>query len=529
MPKHTLPSFLESRWVLLIVLLVFVCFKIPQLHYPFYVDEGWVYAPAVKTMAINGPSLLPGSISADYSRGHPLMFHFLSAVWIRCFGSSNIAIHSFPLLLSVIFLIALYECCRRLFGSKEAMLVLLLVATRVIFFVQSSFVYPEVMVAMLAFLSLYFYARDRLLLTSLMLFILFFTKEGALIFGVVIGADATVSLFRGQDSMQRRLLRIAVVLTPTCLIGLFFVLQKAKFGWYMLPEHTGMITTSWKAYYLTFRQGLYWAYRGDSAMCVLAVFIILLSIVPAVRLKNACYLFLCPAAALVYILAEMSPVNASGGLLWMLLYLLFFTIPVWCVLELNKTMGAPARKFIILLAIGVLAFLFYSSLTVIGYRYLLVNIILLLVFLAICISTFVAAGGKNLFYIAIAGIIGIGIYGFFSNERYEDTQLGAFQVMNVELGELSYLEKENAYDKEIAFGCTWEGLRFTDTLQGFLSSNRIFTHMKRFPVGPQAQYAVFSDCSDNQDDYNLMRSNPNFHLAYEIKDGKIWAAIYKRN
>ena len=92
---NALSSFLKTRWPLLLVLLIFICFKIPQLHYPFYIDEGMVYGLAVKMMTQQGPSLMPGSIPPDFSRGHPLMFHFLCGLWIKCLGSSNTAIHSF--------------------------------------------------------------------------------------------------------------------------------------------------------------------------------------------------------------------------------------------------------------------------------------------------------------------------------------------------------------------------------------------------------------------------------------------------
>ena len=218
-----LSSFLKTRWVLLLVLVVFVCFKIPHLHFPFYCDEAWVYAPAVKTMAINGPSLMPGSIPDAYSRGHPLFFHFLCSLWIRCFGFSNIAVHSFPLLLSIVFLTALYECCFRLFGRREAILAILLVSMHVLFFVQSSYVLPEILVALLAFLSLYFYSRDRVLLTSIALLMLFFTKEGGLVFGAVIGADALISFFRNNERLAQRSLRLVAVIVPVLLIGLFFI------------------------------------------------------------------------------------------------------------------------------------------------------------------------------------------------------------------------------------------------------------------------------------------------------------------
>ena len=40
-------------------------------------DEIWVYAPALTEMAEIGPTLLPGVLDAELSRGHPLLFHFL--------------------------------------------------------------------------------------------------------------------------------------------------------------------------------------------------------------------------------------------------------------------------------------------------------------------------------------------------------------------------------------------------------------------------------------------------------------------
>lgn len=523
-----LSSFLKSRWPLLLVLIIFLCFKIPQLHYPFYLDEGWVYAPAIKMMALHGPSLLPGSIPPDVSRGHPLMFHFLGSIWIQCFGTSNLAMHSFPLLLSVIFLIVLFEGCLRLFDMRVAILALLLVSTRVIFFVQSSFVYPEIMLALFAFLSLYCYSKDYLMLTSIMLFMLFFTKEGGLVFGAVMGFDAFVLMFRRTESTGRRLLRLASVIAPTCLTGLFFVLQKAKLGWYILPEHTGMINADWKSYYMMFKSVLYWAYRGDHAMYVLAFFTILLSMIPALKYKNARYLFLIPPAIVVYSQAEMFPTNANGSVLWMFLYVLCFTIPVYYVLQLNKTISASGRRFILLMGICVAAFLFYSSFIQVAYRYLIGDIAFILIFFAVCIATYITAGGKWLFYFAIAGVLLTGAYGFYTNDRAEDTQLGAYQMMNMQMHEIAYLEKENACDKEIAFGCNQEQLRFTDTLAGYVNSRQALRHMHPFPIGPGTVYAIFGNCCGDEPYYQSFLKNPDFHLVYSIRDGALWAEIYKR-
>lgn len=528
--QSTISSFMKTRWALFLVLPVFICFKIPHLHYPFFVDEGWVYAPAVKMMYLHGPSLMPDAISPEYTRGHPLMFHFLCALWMKLFGASNTAIHSFPFFLSLIFLVALYEGCLRLFGRNGATLILLLVSMRVIFFVQSSFVYPEVMVALFAFLSLYFYSTGRYLFTALALFMLFFTKEGGLVIGAVIGIDAFVSLFRRNERLVRRFLRLASVAAPTCLIGLFFVAQKAKLGWYVLPEHTDLIKPDWNSFYVMFKSGMYWTYRGDRAMNVLVFFTILLSLIPALRYKNIRYLFLLPPAAVIYLQAEMFPVKAYDTTLWMILYLMGITGAVYGLLKLNKTLSGEARRFIVLLAISVVIFLFYSSLTQIAYRYLLVDIVFVLIFLAVCISTYIAAFPKNAYYFATCCVILIGAYGFYSNDRHEDTQLGAFGVMNVEMQELAYLQKENAYNKEIAYNCNWEQLRFTDTLQGFVTAGHTFTHMTPFPISEKTEYVLFGNYCDDKEaaDYQRMLVNPDFRSVFKVRDGEEWVEVFKR-
>ena len=82
----------------------------------------------------HGPSLLPNAIDVQYSRGHPLLFYASAAAWMRLFGDSNTAQHSYALCIAVLCLITTYEVCLRLFNRRTAEIGLLLVATQVIFF-----------------------------------------------------------------------------------------------------------------------------------------------------------------------------------------------------------------------------------------------------------------------------------------------------------------------------------------------------------------------------------------------------------
>jgi 4-amino-4-deoxy-L-arabinose transferase-like glycosyltransferase len=127
-------NFLKRRWLLFAVLVVFILCKVPHLYYPFYWDESWPYATAVRTMYNHGISLMPGAIEGELSRGHPLFFHAAAATWMKVFGATHFSMHCFALFIAVCCLVAVYEAGLRLFNQRVALLALLLVATQAIFF-----------------------------------------------------------------------------------------------------------------------------------------------------------------------------------------------------------------------------------------------------------------------------------------------------------------------------------------------------------------------------------------------------------
>ena len=67
----------------ILAIIAFIIYKMPHLSLPYYWDEAWVYGPAVRLMEQTGLSLLPDALPVYYSRGHPLLFHFLGASWIK--------------------------------------------------------------------------------------------------------------------------------------------------------------------------------------------------------------------------------------------------------------------------------------------------------------------------------------------------------------------------------------------------------------------------------------------------------------
>lgn len=282
--------FLKQRWMLWAVLAVFIVLKLPHLSYPFWWDESWPYASGVNQMYIHGPSLMPGAISGEVARGHPLMFHFLAACWMKVFGTSNIVMHTFPLFISVVFLAFIYEAGLRLFDRQVAATALILVAFQRIFFMESAFLLLEIMLAFLAFASIYFYTKGKHFLTALSLTLLFYTKESGMVVGLVLGGDALVQLFNKKETLKERWYRIIWLAVPVLCTALFFVLQKSVSGWYVLPMYSSL-ENSWGGFVNKFKASLDILFI-DHHRLYYFLLLGLLSVVVAAKLRKGAYLLL---------------------------------------------------------------------------------------------------------------------------------------------------------------------------------------------------------------------------------------------
>jgi hypothetical protein len=279
-------GFLKPRWVLFLVLIVFIACKVPHLFYPYYWDESWPYALAIHKMYLHGISLMPTAVDPELSRGHPLFFHAIAAIWRHIFGASHLAMHSFALFISVWFLIAIYEAGLSLFNQRVALLALLLVSTLMVFFIQSSFVLFDVLIAFLCFLSLVFYVKDKFFLTALCLTAVFYTKESGLIIGFVLGWDALTCLFNKNIDWKTRVFRIVSVAVPCILIGIFFLLQKHIRGWYIFPLYNSLIELNWDHLWYNFRKnnlGNTFDYVSKQYYFLL---LLLVSLLAAIKNKN---------------------------------------------------------------------------------------------------------------------------------------------------------------------------------------------------------------------------------------------------
>ena len=519
---------LKTRWPLFLVLLAFIICAVPHLDYPYYWDESWPYAPAIRQMFVQGISLMPNAVDSELSRGHPLFFHAIAALWMHIFGSSHIAMHSFALLISVLFLVAIYETGIRLFNPRVAFLALILVACQELFFVQSTFVLLEILVAFLVFVSLYFYVRGKYLLTILSLSALFYTKESGLILGAVLGLDAFFSLFGKNNFTHKNILSVVSVAVPCLLTGIFFLLQKHIRGWYIFPFYHDLIEHNWLAFWYKFRMGSVRGVFSEHFIYLDFILLLLLSLFVAAKNKKAAWLVLLLPAILIYFFVDdIRAGHITHPKPFFALFILSIGATLFALRKLDVYENKLQRKYIELSAYFIIGFLCFSATNFFSYRYLLAAIIPALFFAAVVLDKLTEQSYKVAYYPLIAAVFCISYYAYTHNYGYGDGDMDAFKAMKVQSEVVAFFQKNNAYDSSISSGSFMARNHLTDPYTGFLPpSSRIFKNVK-WDIDSSTAFVIMDDIEPDSR-YGYIKTNPAFHIVFSTRKDSIWTEIYEQ-
>lgn len=518
-------DFFQQRWVLVGVLVMFIILKLPHLSYPFYWDESWPYASGVNEMYVHGPSLMPGAISGEVARGHPLMFHFLAACWMNLFGSSHIAMHAYPLFISLLLLIVIYETALAFFDRRTAIVALLTIAVQQCFFVQSAFLLLEIQLALFGFMSILFYAKEKWLPAAISLTLLFYTKESGMVVGVVLGIDALIRLLDKHTTPRQKLYRILSVTIPAVLIGIFFILQKRVSGWYVLPLYTSGFENSWNSFVYKFSI-LFNIVFIDDYRAVYYLTIVLLAIIAAWKLKRTALALIAIPAALIgcnhYIrgpVADSLLVPASCVSLY---------YPVVIVFKQSSMNENPVfMRLCKLSMIFIISFLIFSAFNLfVIERYLFIIMIPTLFFSATLLFLFINILDKRLFIPTVAISFCVGIYAYTQNPWHSDMKMDAFNGMYVQKQMVVFLEQHNLYNKTISSHSFLNRMHLEDRYTGFIDGRDTFKNVIwNYEWGPDI---IMMDNIEPDPSYDAVKADTFFKLVYRVEKGTAWGEIYGR-
>lgn len=454
-----------------VLILGFVVFKIQDLFLPYFWDEAWSYVPAIKEMALKGPSLLPNSISPDLYRGHPLLFYFLSSLWIKLFGDNIWVTKLFPLIISVFFLHAVFSFTKKAFNYLTAIITLFFLTIQSVFFAQSTFLLPEVLLALFTVLSLKSFIDKKYTFTIIWLTFALYTKESAIVIWGVITFLRSLEIYKTPGlNIIGKIKRIVPFLVPLALIFIFFLFQKLIVGWYFFPEHLS---------YLNLKE-----FVG--------------------RLSGySSYLFIFMGRNLLTIF----------GLLAL----------IWLIIKRDNQLKEKRRP-LILLSLFVVAYILFSSANFYSPRYLIsilpYVIIIWVYFLVIATRKLPKAFVMLLFTAIVANN-----FHFTLNKRGgNDHTLGYRDLISVQSEIISYCENLAIYDNIIYTHFLMIN-NLTNNDIGYLSDEKsIFTNVQNRFI-EETEFAIISSNEFDKNIYYIINQKGTLIKRFEQKG--CWAELYR--
>jgi hypothetical protein len=519
-------GFIKKRWPLLAILAIFVFFKYDHLNSPFYWDESWPYASGVYKMFQNGASLLPGSIDGELSRGHPLLFHFLGAVWMNIFGISIFSLHSYALFISVLFLIFIYEVTLGFLDVNTAVFALILVAFQQMYFVQAAFVLLEILLAALVFASIYFYATKRFVHLCFTLILLFYTKESGLVLGLILGIDAIVQFFNDKNKGKAKWIPIVALLLPLLAICAFFVLQKKISGWYVLPLYSNGFEQTWQGFYDKFRSSAKVVFRDDFRRYYFTLFTLFIVCFGIVK-KRYQLLSIAITAFLVFLVCSDKFHSLLNGVLLLILFTFSLILTIIILNRVFFEANKEIKRLFLISVVFCICFMVFTAYNLFFIDRYLISILVPILFLsAVYFSVSIQMFGKNLVYILVLIAVSFQSYAIKFSKSLGDNQIGAFDGMYIHKEVANYLVKNYPRNTKIGAGGFLEVVHLKDSNTRYITSDSIYANVS-WVIDSTTEIAIFDNIEPDIR-YASFLSDSSFKLVFRVAKGEAWGEIYKR-
>ncbi len=458
---------------LIALLVALVVYKIPHLALPYYWDEAWSYGTAIRFMEAKGLSLMPDALPPYFSRGHPLFFYFIGAAWMKIFGTSMVASHILPLIISILLVIATFYFGKVIFRSEKiGFIASFALLFQPLFVAQSGLLLPEVLLALLSFISIYFFLRKKQVAYLLSASIAVLTKETGI---VVIATLLLWTLIKGLQSNEHEkwknfFKKTAFISLPLLPFVAFLFIQRITNGWYFYPVHLSYISFNFSDFYERLEN--YFAYT----------FIY----------QGRNLLFFSALIAVAIIIIRKKPVE--------------------------KEFKAPV--FIMLLYAA--AYLIFSSLNFFSNRYMLAEMPILVLLFSFCINT--AFDYKWTLPVTMVVIFLLQVRQL-NIHTGSDHNLGYTDVVNVHQQTVDYCIKHDLQDKNIYAYFLMEG-NLKNPYCGYLSADKKFQNVTG-SMSDSTEYYIFSNVEDKEN-YELLKNSGKAKLITRFEKVNAWSEIYRR-
>jgi hypothetical protein len=514
-------------FILCILCAIFVIIKLPDLKLPFFWDESWVYAPAIKTMAQNGLGLLPDALADSYSRGHPLLFFFTGSLWVKLFGGSFFSLHSFALVIAISFIFTLYFIVRKIFDTSNALMISVITLAQPIFFAQAGLALPEIFLALWAILSIYHFVKKNWFFYFLFGTLMLLTKESGAIIIASLMLYQTICFFSQKVTFQTLkvfLTNSFIAFTPMISFIGFLLIQHHQRGYYFFPEHIAMLNYNWHEFQEKLKHCYDIIFEGQGRKYLTWSFIVFFAFlykpVPVfIRVTIIIGLMTCVKVFFRYwALPD-----------WLMItYIGLFTGALYYVMHIKYAPKVEGTNKIlaVIFIIGIL-YMVFSSINFFTNRYLFILIPLMISYFVYYIKASLQYR-PYLPYLWAIVLISIIIYNTITNYNTTgDDSPKYVDAIKLELNMVKYLEEQNLQKNNIYCNFTMN-VALNGKAIGFLSGNSVFTNVNG-QLNNATEYVIYTNIdydpkwdkgSDTLSHFQILKK-----FDYGVAHGKVFKRI----
>lgn len=460
---------LKNYFVFLIPVTILLVIKLPHLNLPYFWDEAWSYFPAINEMAKNGPSLLPGAIPINITKGHPQLFLSIGAMWMNFSSGSIFAMRILPMIISIGVLIISFLFMQINTDKGIAILIMLLISSQSLFLAQSSLLLPEMLMSFFLILSLYSFLNERYLLYGLFSTLMVQTKETALIFALIFGIFFLYKILFYQKSKKHWGANLIYVMLPGLFYVLFLGLHYYKFNSFFYSEHLSHVDMNWA----TITDKLERAFK--------------------------------------VIFKEKGRLSITSFLL------VFLLINIW---KYKSTKNIQENLLILSL---ILAFILFAAFNFFTLRYMLAPMLLFILMFGINLSNIKL--GNTFKYLILIALSCICLRQSITKKKNSDADLGYVEVVHVQKEMVQYCEKIALYDTPLALSFNMI-FAIREPELGYRSTKKQFTSISDWKHFDQTKYFIYESTFGGSKEITDYVKN-NFTLIKSFENKHAWGYIYR--
>lgn len=466
-----------NYWHFLILTLgaiLFLGFQLTMINRPYYWDEAWSYASAVKAMYESGPSLMPGAIHEYLYRGHPTFFYFFTTLWMKVFGPSLVSVHSFFVLISVLLIFCIFFIGKSLFNKTTGLLAALMLMVTPMFIAQAGFLLPEVLLALLTVLTFWAYLKKKIVAELFFGSILALTKETGLLLIFVILLFEFISAIKALPKSKKWFIPFKPLFLhaiPVFVALTFYLVQKIKMGWFFYPEHVGMMT-----------------FNLEVSLAKLEMITRLL-----LKKQGRNILTILSIAGIIYLVAK-------------------------------KKLPENEKRFLLLSVVFIFAYLVFSAFNFFTNRYLLSLFPIFFLSAALILTRLFE---KQVYTSLLVTIIfaGISLKATIKDDSLGDDNLGFQHMVKVHQEAVKFSEEAEWQQKKIQTHFLMV-YNLREPFMGYITRGKAFKHVNAFNEIDNADVVIISAIEAQPEIQTRLKPGGGFNLAKRFESKNAWCEIY---